>query len=539
MKLPIKIHPFYIFTAVIFILTAMFSGCRSDVPSPVSESEPNLVETSNGPVRGLNEDGIYSFKGLRYAAAPVGKLRFKPPVPPVSWTEPADASEYGNRAMQGSGPGGPASGLQKPDEDCLFLNVWSPGLDKKKRPVMVWLHGGGFSSGSGGDDFCNGKNLSRKGDVVVVTVNHRLNVFGFLQLGEEWGPEYVSSGQAGMLDIVMSLKWVKDNIEGFGGDPGNVTIFGESGGGRKVAMLMAMDPAKGLFHKAIIQSGSGLDAPSKADAVALGRDLLKNLGIAGGDVEALMNADAQSIFKAQPSMPPSPPSPTGQLTVPVGGFVPCIDGIALKRKPFIPDAPEISADVPLMIGSNKDEMAIFQGNNPKFGKYTDEEFVEHVRTVLPTKADEFIPALRSAFPDYSPTYLITATDSLKGYFIATTFQAERKAALEGAPVYVYLMVWETLADNGRLRAHHALDVPLVFDNVETNRSMVGPGPEPQRMADLMSSVWIKFVRTGNPNIEGLPQWPAYSREKRSTMVFDTESRVVERPYETIRQILVK
>jgi para-nitrobenzyl esterase len=184
-------------------------------------------------------------------------------------------------------------------------------------------------------------------------------------------------------------------------------------------------------------------------------------------------------------------------------------------------------------------MAIFQGNNPKFGKYTDEEFVEHVRRVLPDKADEFIPALRSAFPDYSPTYLITATDSLKGYFIATAFQAERKAALGGAPVYVYLMKWETLADNGRLRAHHALDVPLVFDNVESNRSMVGPGPEPQRMADLMSSVWIAFARTGNPNIEGLPRWPAYSKEKRSTMIFDTESHVEERPYETIRQILVK
>jgi carboxylesterase type B/predicted acyl esterase len=538
MNLP-KRHPLFFISVIIFTFTALISGCRSDVPSSGSESASNLVETSNGPVRGLNEDGIYIFKGLRYAAAPVGNLRFKPPVPPAPWTKPVDAFEYGNRAMQGSGPGGPASGGQKTDEDCLFLNVWTPGLDNQKRPVMVWLHGGGFSAGSGGDVFCNGKNLSRKGDVVVVTVNHRLNVFGFLQLGEAWGPDYASSGQAGMLDIVMSLKWVRDNIERFGGDPGNVTIFGESGGGRKVAMLMAMEPAKGLFHKAIVQSGSGLDAPSKAEAVALGQDLLKNLDITEGDVEALMSADAQKIFDAQPSMPPSPPSPSGQLTVPIGGFVPCVDGLALKRKPFIPDAPEISIEVPLMIGSNKDEMAIFQGNNPKFGKYTDEEYVEHVRSVLPSKADELIPALRSAFPDYSPTDLIVATDSLKGYFIATVFQAERKAALRGAPVYVYLMAWETLADNGRLRAHHALDVPLVFDNVESNRSMVGPGPEPQRMADLMSSVWIAFARTGNPNTEGLPHWPAYSEEKRSTMFFDTESHMVEKPYETIRQILVK
>ncbi len=529
----------FILSVMILATATMMSGCKSDPPSPGPESPPNVVETSNGPVRGLDEDGIHVFKGVRYAAPPVGDLRFKPPVPPVPWSEPVDALEYGNRAMQGTGPGEPSPGVQKADEDCLFLNVWTPGLDGSKRPVMVWLHGGGFSAGSGGDSFCNGKNLSRKGDVVVVTVNHRLNVFGFLQLGEEWGPAYASSGQAGMLDIVMSLKWVKDNIRRFGGDPGNVTIFGESGGGRKVAMLMAMAPAKGLFHKAIIQSGSGLDAPSKDEAVALGRDLLKNLGIAEGDTEALMSADAGKIFGAQPSMPPSPPSPSGQLTVPIGGFVPCVDGIALKRKPFIPDAPSVSADVPLMIGSNKDEMAIFLGNDPKFGKYTDEEFIEHVRGALPAKADEFIPALRAAFPDYSPTDLIVATDSLKGYFIATAFQAERKAALNAAPVYVYLMAWETLADNGRLRAHHALDVPLVFDNVETTRSMVGPGPEPQRMADLMSSVWVAFARTGNPNTEGLPQWPAYTVENRSTMVFDTESRVVEKPYESIRRILVK
>jgi para-nitrobenzyl esterase len=192
-----------------------------------------------------------------------------------------------------------------------------------------------------------------------------------------------------------------------------------------------------------------------------------------------------------------------------------------------------------MIGSNKDEMAIFRGNDPKFGKYTEEEFVEHVRSVLPGKADKLVPALHSAFPDYSPTDLINSVESLKGYFIATTWQAERKAALGKAPVYVYLMAWETLADNGRLRAHHALDVPLVFDNVEANRSMVGPGPEPQAMADLMSNVWVTFARTGDPNTEGLPNWPVYNTENRNTMVFDTESHVVERPYEEIRRILVE
>lgn len=532
-------HRLIILSVIFFTTAFMVSGSESDAPGISKGPELNPVKTSYGPVRGLHEEGIYIFKGLRYASPPVGKLRFKPPVPPEPWSTPVEAYEFGNQAMQAVGPGGPAAGSQKTDEDCLFLNVWTPGLDMKKRPVMVWLHGGGFSSGSGGDAFSNGKNLSSKGDVVIVSVNHRLNVFGFLQLGEAWGADYASSGQTGMLDIVMSLKWVRDNIIIFGGDPDNVTIFGESGGGRKVAMLMAMEPANGLFHKAIIQSGSGLDAPLKSEAIETGRGLLKNLGIAEGDVKALMSADARTIFNAQPKTSPTPPSPSGELTMPIGGFVPCVDEITLKRKPFIPDAPLISADIPLMIGSNKDEMAIFHGSDPKFGKYTDKEFIEHVKSVLPSKADEFIPALRQVFPDYSPTDLIVATDSLKGYFIATAFQAERKAALNSAPVYVYLMEWETMADNRRLRAHHALDVPLVFNNVEATRSMVGEGPEPQRMADLMSSVWIAFARTGNPNTAGLPKWPAYTLENRSTMFFNIQSHVVEKPYETIRQILVK
>jgi para-nitrobenzyl esterase len=529
----------FLLPAAILAAVVIVSGCGSDGSPPESESTVNAVDTTNGPVRGRIEEGnVYVFKGVRYGAPPVGELRFKPPVRPEPWVEPADAYEYGNQAVQGAGlPGAP---VDQPamSEDCLFLNVWTPGLDDKKRPVMVWLHGGGFSSGSGGDLFCEGKNLSRKGDVVVVTVNHRLNVFGFLQLGDAWGPDYASSGQAGMLDIVLSLEWVHDNIERFGGDPGNVTIFGESGGGRKVAMLMAMPPAAGLFHKAIIQSGSGLDAPSKAEAVAIGRELLKKLGIAEGDIQALASADTRAVFEAQPASSPNISSP-GQLTVPAGGFVPCIDGVALKRKPFIPDAPPISADIPLLIGSNKDEMTIFRSGDPEFGDQTDEDFVEFVHEVLPGKAGSLIPALRSAFPDYSPSDLMVAAETMKGYWIATVMQAERKAAQGAAPAYVYLLAWETGADDGRLRAHHALDVPLVFNNVETMRSMLGPEPEPQRMADLMSSAWIAFARTGSPNTDELPAWPVYDPENRATMVLDIDSYVQKAPYEKIRRILME
>lgn len=504
------------------------------------ESGPptGAVNTTNGPVRGYADDrGVQVFKGVRYGAPPVGDLRFRPPQKPAPWTEAADATQYGARAIQAGG--GPAAGTGVPgmSEDCLFLNVWTPGTDAKKRPVMVWLHGGGFSSGSGGDAFSDGGNLARRGDVVVVSVNHRLNVFGYLQLGREWGPEYASSGQAGMLDIVLSLEWVRDNIARFGGDPGNVTIFGESGGARKVAMLLAMPPAKGLFHKAIIQSGSGLDAPLREEAESLGRALLKNLGIGEGDREALRRADAQAIFKAQPAPAPAA-SPSGRLTMPATGFVPCVDGIALPRKPFIPDAPPLSAGIPVLIGSNKDEMTIFRATGPKSGSAGGEDFPAFVRAQLPDKADALIPALRAAFAGYSAAHLIAATDTMKGYWIATVMQAERKAAQGAAPVYVYLLAWETPVNEGRLRAHHALDVPLVFDNVESNRSMVGPGPGPQQMADLMSSAWIAFARSGNPNGGKLPHWPPYDVKDRATMRFDLDSRVVKDPYSEIRRILL-
>jgi para-nitrobenzyl esterase len=353
-------------TAAVLMIVAL-SGYAINAVETGSPTQ--IVKTSNGPIRGrVDNKGLYVFKGVRYGAPPVGDLRFKPPRKPEPWTEVADASQYGARAIQASGGPSAEAGTPGMSEDCLFLNVWTPGIDNKKRPVMVWLHGGGFSSGSGGDAITEGGNLARKGDVVVVSVNHRLNVFGYLQLSKEWGPEYVSSGQAGMLDIVLSLEWIRGNIARFGGNPGNVTIFGESGGARKVPMLMAMPPAKGLFHKAIIQSGSGLDAPSSAEGISLGRELLNKLGIAEGDREALKRAGTQAIFDAQPAAAPAA-SPAGQLTMPISGFVPCVDGVALPRKPFAPDAPTISAKIPILLGSNKDEMTIFRVRDPKDGHF--------------------------------------------------------------------------------------------------------------------------------------------------------------------------
>jgi para-nitrobenzyl esterase len=255
-------------------------------------------------------------------------------------------------------------------------------------------------------------------------------------------------------------------------------------------------------------------------------------------VQALALADAQAIFNAQPQSPLAT-SPAGRLTVPTGGFVPCVDGVVLPRKPFIPDAPAISAQVPLLIGSNKDEMTIFRVRDAKFGSQTDEEFTAYVRNQLPDKAEALIPALRAAFPSYSPAHLIVAAETMKGYWIATVLQAERKAMQGTAPVFVYQLAWETPVDGGRLRSHHALDLPLVFNNIENGRDMVGPGPGPQRIADVMSASWIAFARSGNPNTGELPHWPAYDLKRRATMVFDLDNHVQNDPYAEIRRILIQ
>jgi para-nitrobenzyl esterase len=496
-----------------------------------------VVTTTNGPVRGYLDQGLNIFKGLRYGAPPIGPLRFQPPQKPAPWTEPADAVALGAPAIQVGVPPGettggrsagdpPAPGQPGADEDCLFINVWTPGL-RGKRPVMVWLHGGGFAAGSGGAAMYDGAALARRGDVVTVTVNHRLNVFGYLHLGELGG--HSSSGQAGMLDIVAVLEWVRDNIAAFGGDPGNVTIFGESGGGAKVSMLLAMPAAKGLFHRAIIQSGPGLRAVPTAKATETARKLLALLNIAPGDLGRLETLPAADIQAAAAE------ASKGETVM--GGFAPCIDGIALPRDPFHPDAPAVSADVPVMVGTNKDEATLFLLSDPKFGEMTEDDLVRRAERAVGDKAGAAIAALKRAFPDYSPSHLAAALQTATMMWLGSITLAERKAAQGAAPVYMYLLTWETPVARGRLKCPHALEIPLVFDNVEAARNFVGRGDDPQALAEQMAEAWLAFARTGDPNVAGAATWPAYDAKARATMVFDLESRVVEDPYAEVRGVM--
>jgi para-nitrobenzyl esterase len=391
---------------------------------------------------------------------------------------------------------------------------------------MVWLHGGGFANGSGGAAMYDGAALARRGDVVVVTVNHRLNLFGYLHLGELGG--HPSSGVAGMLDIVQALEWVRDNIAAFGGAPGNVTIFGESGGGWKVCLLQAMPPAASLFHKAIVQSGPGLRAIPRETATKSAAGLLQALGIAPGDLSRLETLPAEEIQAAAASVS------TDRL---MGAFVPCLDGVALSRDPFHPDAAPQSAGIPVMVGTNKDEATLFNLGTPGFGQWTDEDLTKRAQAAVGDKAEPLVAALRSAHPDYSPTHLICAVETVARMWTNSVILAERKAAQGSAPVYMYQMTWETPVARGSLKCPHALEIPLVFDNVEAARNFVGRGEVPQRMAEQMAPAWLAFARTGDPNIPALPHWPPYDAQTRATMIFDLESRVENDPLPEIRKIM--
>ena len=489
-----------------------------------------IVETTNGPVRGRFEAGlVQAFKGLRYAAPPVGSLRFKAPQPLTPWSEVADAAHFGNAAMQSPNqPDAPFD--EKRSEDCLFLNVWTQSVTGKK-PVMVWLHGGAFSSGAAGRPTYWGDHFARSG-VVLVSLNHRLNAFGFTQLPESWGPDYASSGVAGMLDIIEALKWVKANIAQFGGDPDNVTIFGESGGGAKVSLLLGMPPAHGLYHKAIIQSGAALDAVPRDYALALGGALIDTLGIKAGDTAALAALGAERIFASQDAAIEKVKrfAKPGFLR---DGFAPSIDGRILPHGPFTPAAPEMSNDIPLILGTNKDEGTMFA---PGRGPASDADLEAYVQATYPAKVKEIVAALREANPGYGARDLITAMAGSQMFWIDSIALAERKAK-QAAPVWMYRMDRELPTMGGVLKAGHATELSYVFGTYDNIRDFVGPGDEPARMSRQMHSAWVAFAKTGKPQSPEIPVWPTYDLSHRRTMIFNLESRVESDPNGALRRLM--
>jgi len=394
--------------------------------------------------------------------------------------------------------------------------------------VMFWCHGGAFIAGSGSSPWNDGSSLCRKGEVVVVTINHRLNAFGYLHLGDLLGAEFSSSGNAGMLDIVAALEWVRDNIATFGGDPGNVTIFGESGGGAKVSVLMAMPAAHGLFHKAIIQSGPAVEMASRDDAAETARQLLAELGLSSAKASEIRRIPAKRINEAQAAVRRkiSLMSFANRRRV---GFNPVVDGEHLPAGPFAPTAPAISGRVPLMIGTNKDEMTLFFGHAPWLDKLDEPAARERVRMFVGDNADAILAAYRRARPQDSARDLVLAIATDHAMRMPSLVTADRKVAQQAAPVFVYLFTWETPVLGGRLKSPHALEIPFVFDTLET-APMTGDAQARFALAEKMSKTWIAFARSGNPNNDSIPDWPPYSVEHRPTMIFDNRCGVENDPY---------
>jgi para-nitrobenzyl esterase len=408
--------------------------------------------------------------------------------------------------------------------------VWTPGLgDGAKRPVMVWLHGGAFAYGSGNRAVTDGANLARRGDVVVVSANHRLNIFGFLQLADIGGPAWAHSGNAGMLDIVAALHWVRDNIERFGGDPGNVTIFGESGGGGKVSVLLAMPAALGLFHRAIVQSGAAIRVSARERANALAEAVLKDLGVGHSECERLQNVPADRLLAA---IAPASRA-VGRSHWPLldrYDFGPVVDGSDLPQHPAEPTAPPTADDIPLMIGGSREESAFFLADDDAVwnGTLTEEELRRRVTAVAGGEVDALLSAYHSAMPQASPGDRLIAALTGSSFWIRTVLMAERYAARRRAPVYMYSLDWQSPAHNGRVKAHHAMDLPFVFDNSEAADTTRG-APGATELAARMSSTWIAFARNGSPDNAAIPAWPAYTTEQRPTMIFNNACSVVHDP----------
>ncbi|WP_313141003.1 carboxylesterase family protein [Stenotrophomonas sp.] len=486
-------------------------------PGPRDDTQV-LARVRGGRVRGQREQGVLVFRGLRYGAD-TAAYRFQPPRREAAWRGIADALEFGAAAPQG-GSEGPGS------EDCLFLNVWTPALGARaRRPVLVYIHGGGFNNGSGSDPLYDGSALCRRGDVVVVTLNHRLNTFGYLYLGALGDPRYAASGNVGQLDLVQALQWVREHAAAFGGDPGNITVFGQSGGGAKIATLMAMPAARGLFQRAWTMSGQQVTAAgprAAAQRAAVAMDAVR-----APDLAALLRLPAADLLAATRARDPSRVEDSALY------FGPVLDEVVLPVHPFWPQAPAQSAAIPMVIGNTRDETRAFLGNDP--GNFAldwttlpaqleKQQFVDLLPSVV-------IEHYRRLYPHYTASEVFfaatTAGRSWRG--AVEELEARARQPATAAPTWAYQLDWPSPVQEGRLRAFHTLDIPLVFDNAGLPTARTGGGADARALAATMSDALVAFARHGNPNHAGLADWAPYTLPQRRTMLFDVRSRGADDP----------
>jgi para-nitrobenzyl esterase len=517
------------------------SAGKSGITTPASA----IVETAAGKVRGYVRNGIVTFKGIPYAGTTAGEARFLPPATVTPWTQVRASMSYGPVCPQPVRGGWSSDRLSflfdwddgHPGEDCLRLNVWTPAADdRSKRPVMVWLHGGGYEAGSSQElPSYDGENLSRRGDVVVVSINHRLNVFGYLNMAAIGGEKYASAVNVGMLDIVAALQWVRDNVGRFGGDAANVTIFGQSGGGAKVSTLMAMPSAKGLFHKAIVQSGSQLRLATAEASAAQAEAVLKELQTQGIGLEQLTQVPAARLVEIATVVKnrlvsTRPRAPTHERL----GWQPWVDGAVVASHPFDPQAPQLAAQVPMLIGSTLHEFSP-AGSMPDPRALTEEWLVTEVRKTYDAAAGSIVEAFKRGHPGALPYELAGIIGATAIFRIPAVRQAQLQSA--NAPAYLYWFAWKTPVLDGTPLAYHCAELAFAFDNIDRCANATGGTQEARELAAKVSQAWIQFARTGNPNHAGLPRWPAVSAGALPTMIFDTRCQVKNDPDAKERQAL--
>ena len=476
-----------------------------------------IADTTLGRVEGTEHDGVLRFAGIPFAAPPVGPRRWLAPAPHEGWSGTRDASDFGKVAVQTAGSLEALAGGPSPDwdEDCLTLNVWTPALDDARRPVLVWIHGGGFATGSGSIPWYHGERMVRRGDVVVVTINYRLGALGWLDLGD-LDPTYDGSGNAGLLDQVAALEWVRDNVAAFGGDPGDVTAFGESAGGMSVGTLLGLPAAGGLIHKAVAQSGAAHNVVAREHALEVTERMLAALGTS--DVAALREVPAGRILEAQAqvAVEVTKERATGGAGAGLGlPFTPVLDDVVLRQPPLEAIREGSAAGVALLAGTTAEEWKLF---GLMLRSVEDEETILRRLGRMVEDPHTVVAAYRQARDDASHDELWTAMLTDRIFRIPAIRLAEAQAAHQPDRTFMYLFEWASTAFDGRLGSCHALEIPFVFDALDKPGAELFTGPDaPRDLAVAMQDAWLAFARTGDPSHPGLPDWPAYDVEGRATM----------------------
>ncbi|MBN1692519.1 MAG: carboxylesterase/lipase family protein [Dehalococcoidales bacterium] len=501
----------------------------------MSAEKQAIVTTKNGKLEGYTQDGLYVFKGVPYAAPPVGSLRWLPPQPPESWSGVRPAKEFDaiapQNAMPFKAPGMFAFDEQLQDESCLFLNIWTPGLDGARRPVMFWIHGGAFIIGSGTEPFLENGELVRRGDIVLVSINYRMGAYGFMNLKELTGGKIPATGNEGLLDQVAALDWVHDNIAAFGGDPDNITVFGFSAGGMSIGCLLGMPAARGKFHKTINRSGAANTVDTLDSAVKISRGYLKILNVKENDIDSLRKLTTQQLMDAQQELGNRLRETEYRITP----FQPVVDGEVIPEWPLEAIRKGSAKNVSVMAGNMLDEMKAMTMMDPATSNMSEEDLLKRLNDLLPLESVPDIVKLYRGILEkrgekLSPANIMGTLNVALMFRIPTIRLIEAQRDV-GAPAYNYLFTYKSPAMGGVLGAMHGVDNPFLFGQLDPN--LTGNGPEARSLAVRVQDACVAFARTGDPSCKSAGKWPVYGKD-RMTMIFDVNTRVEADPYQEER-----